>query len=68
MDFASIMKLVNAAVQASEAVAPLIDAAKLVMTSDQKGELDAARQRLTVANDALHERLQNKLEKAAQAD
>lgn len=68
MDFQSILKLINAAVAAAEAAAPLVDAARLVLTSDEQGELDAARARLSAANDQLHERLQNKLAQAAQAD
>jgi hypothetical protein len=65
MDFAAIMKLVNAAIAASEAAAPLIDAAQLVLTSDDQAELNAAKDRLAAANDQLHERLQNKLAAAA---
>lgn len=66
MDPLTVIALVRAAAQTAHALAPLIEQAKEALGSDDAGELQAAAEQLAAANDALHERLQNKLAAAAQ--
>lgn len=65
MDLTTIIKLVNGYTATAEALAPLVDQLRGVLSADEQAEVDAALQRLGAANDQLHDRLQNKLAKAA---
>jgi hypothetical protein len=66
MDFATIIKTIGAITAQAEAVAAQFEAAKDVLTSDQVAEVQGHLDRLQAANDALHERVTNKLRDAAQ--
>lgn len=65
MDFATIIKTISAITSQAEAVAAQIEAAKDVFTSDEAAEVQSQLHRLQAANDALHERVTNKLRAAA---
>ena len=66
MDLATIIKTIGAITSQAEAVAAQIEAAKTVMTSDEAAEVQGYLHRLQAANDALHERVTNKLRDAAE--
>lgn len=67
MNAQAIIKAIQAAAQLAESLAPLVSEARSVLTTEDQGEVNAALARLGAANDALHERVQDKLAKAAQA-
>lgn len=65
MDILTIIKTINAVTQQADAVLDLIKDAKTVFSDAEAKQIEDALARLQAKNDALHERLTEKLRVAA---